>query len=285
MNPQTCDSRECGAAVCGYVIAAILEATVIRTMRRPSGSCVGERRCACVALGVAVYLWRHCSSLAASWRSANVPSSCADETVNRAQIQRRLLPLFADDHGCRRAAALRSAGKIGGDLYDFVATAPSIWVVLVADVSGKGIPAAMVLGSLRSAFRAFARQSADPARIVAQLSTVLYEEWCGSPYVTGLVATFDLTARTVTYTNAGHPPGSVAGRHGMHHLSRGGPPAVSCRRAVRSGPATGCSVGDVCLLVTDGGPRRWRGTHRSSVLSRRRRTFTAPGLPQRSVRR
>jgi serine phosphatase RsbU (regulator of sigma subunit) len=43
-------------------------------------------------------------------------------------------------------------------LYDFVATSPDAWVVLIADVSSKGIPAAMALGSLRSAFRALAGQ-------------------------------------------------------------------------------------------------------------------------------
>jgi phosphoserine phosphatase RsbU/P len=110
----------------------------------------------------------------------------------------------------------------------------------------------MALGSLRSAFRAFARQSRDPARIVAQLSMALYEEWLGSPYVTCLVCTFDLTARTVTYTNAGHPPGIVIERGGIRHLNRGGPPAGLFPNATFDKERFQLHPGDVCLLVTDG---------------------------------
>ena len=256
MNPgKRALSESVAAAVCGYVIAAILEATLIRTVRPTEWELAWVSDAAlAVALGIAVYLWRHLLTtrreLAERERAELVLQT---QLSIAAQIQRRLLPpVPPTDSGFEWAAALRSAGKIGGDLYDFVTIAPSVWVVLVADVSGKGIPAAMVLGSLRSAFRGFARQSADPARIVAQLSTVLYEEWSGSPYVTCLVATFDLTARTVTYTNAGHPPGIVVGRHGTHHLSRGGPPAGLLPDAQFDQDRLQLHVGDVCLLVTDG---------------------------------
>ena len=122
----------------------------------------------------------------------------------------------------------------------------------MADVSGKGIPAAMVLGSLRAAFRALARQSSDPARIVAQLSAGLYEEWLGALYVTCFVGRFDLTASTLTYTNAGHPPGILAGHGGIRHLSRGGPPAGLLPGAVFENELLQLHVGDTCLLVTDG---------------------------------
>ena len=72
------------------------------------------------------------------------------------------------------------------------------------------------------------------------------------PYVTCLVGTFDLTARTVTYTNAGHPPGIVVGRRGIHHLNRGGPPAGLLPDAQFDQDRLQLHVGDVCLLVTDG---------------------------------
>jgi sigma-B regulation protein RsbU (phosphoserine phosphatase) len=248
-------AESAAAAVCGYVVAAILEATLIRTVRPTEWELAWVSDAAlAVALGIAVYLWRHLLTtrreLAERERAELVLQT---QLSVAAQIQRRLLPpVPPSDNGFEWAAAHRSAGKIGGDLYDFVAIAPRVWVVLVADVSGKGIPAAMVLGSLRSAFRAFARQTADPARIVAQLSTVLYEEWSGSPYVTCLVGTFDLTARTVTYTNAGHPPGIVTGRYGTRHLNRGGPPAGLLPEAQFDQERLQLDVGDVCLLVTDG---------------------------------
>ena len=69
------------------------------------------------------------------------------------------VPPAAD--GFEWAATLIPAGRIGGDFYDFVERAPGMWLMLVADVSGKGIPAAMALGVLRSTFRRLAR----PARL------------------------------------------------------------------------------------------------------------------------
>jgi phosphoserine phosphatase RsbU/P len=201
-----------------------------------------------------VYLWRHLLSTRRELQERERAELVLQTQLSiAAEIQNRLLPAVPPtDSGFEWAAALKSAGKIGGDFYDFVEAAPRVWIVLVADVSGKGIPAAMALGSLRAAFRTLARQTSDPSRIVTQLSTVLYEEWRGSPYVTCLVAGFDVTARTVTYTNAGHPPGIMAGSRGVRHLNRGGPAAGLLPEARFEQELVSLSVGDVCLLVSDG---------------------------------
>jgi len=70
--------------------------------------------------------------------------------------------------------------------------------------------------------------------------------------VTCLVGTFDLRARTLTYSNAGHPPGIVAGRDGIRHLNRGGPPAGLLAEAEFDQEQLQLQVGDACLVVTDG---------------------------------
>jgi len=256
MNPgRRALAESVGAAVCGYIVAAILEATLIRWVRPTEWELAWVSDAAlAVALGIAVYIWRHLLTTRRELQERERAELVLQTQLSiAAEIQRRLLPAVPPtDNGFEWAAALKSAGKIGGDFYDFVEIAPRVWIVLVADVSGKGIPAAMALGSLRSAFRALGRQSSDPARIVTQLSTVLYEEWHGSPYVTCLVGTFDLTARTLTYTNAGHPPGIVAGRGGIRHLNRGGPPAGLLPDAEFDQERLQLLVGDACLLVTDG---------------------------------
>jgi serine phosphatase RsbU (regulator of sigma subunit) len=256
MNPnRRALAESVAAAVCGYIVAASLEAALIRSVRPTEWELAWVSDAAlAVALGIAVYLWRHLLTTRRELEERERAELVLQTQLSiAAEIQRRLLPAVPPtDNGFEWAAALRSAGKIGGDFYDFVEIAPRVWIVLVADVSGKGIPAAMALGSLRSAFRALARQSSDPARIVTQLSTVLYEEWLGSPYVTCLVGTFDLTARTLTYTNAGHPPGIVAGRSGIRHLNRGGPPAGLLPDAEFDQELLLLHVGDACLLVTDG---------------------------------
>jgi len=243
------------AAACGYLVAGILEATLIRALQPNEWELawVGDAALS-VALGNAVYLWRHLVTTRRELEERERAELALQMQLSiAAEIQNRLLPpVPPTGHGFEWAAALKSAGKIGGDFYDFVEIASTLRIMLVADVSGKGIPAAMALGSLRSAFRALAGQSTDPARIVAQLSSGLYEQWRGSPYVRCLVATFDLAARTMTYTNAGHPPGIVAGRDGLRHLNHGGPPAGLMPDARYDQERVSLSIGDVCLFVSDG---------------------------------
>ena len=243
------------AAVCGYIAAAILEATIIRWVRPTEWQLawIGDAALA-VALGVSVYFWRHLLTTRRELEERERAELVLQAQLSvAAEIQKRLLPRVPPTRsGFEWAAALKSAGKIGGDFYDFVESAPKVWIVLVADVSGKGIPAAMALGSLRAAFRTLARQSSHPARIATHLSAVLHEEWRGSLYVTCVVGVFDLAARTLTYTNAGHPPGLVAGRDGVRHLNRGGPPAGLLPGAEFDQARLRLHKGDVCLLVTDG---------------------------------
>ena len=206
------------------------------------------------AFGTAVYLWRHLLTTRRELEERERAQLVVDTQLSvAADIQRQLLPpLPPNEYGFEWAAAMRSAGTIGGDFYDFMPFSPTQLVVLVADVSGKGIPAAMALGSLRSAFRALARQTADPARIVAQLSAGLYDDWRGALYVTCFVATFDLRQRTITSTNAGHPPAIVKGRGGLRLLSRGGPPAGLFRDSTFACESIQLHAGDACLIVTDG---------------------------------
>ena len=243
------------AALCGYVVATSLEVGAIRWLRPTEWELawVSDLVLA-LALGAAVYLWRHLvatrDALAQRERAEIVLQT---QLSLAAEIQRRLLPpLPPATNGCEWAAALRPAGKIGGDFYDFVETAPGTWIVLVADVSGKGIPAAMALGSLRSTFRALAAQQLAPAQILTHLSSTFQQDWQGMPYVTGIVAAFNLKAHTLVYSNAGHPPGILTGPTGTRHLARGGPPAGLLAESTYDQELLSVHAGDVCVLVSDG---------------------------------
>jgi serine phosphatase RsbU (regulator of sigma subunit) len=242
-------------ALGGYILAAALETIVIRWLQPTEWELAWVSDLALAgALGVAVYLWRHLlatrQELAEHDRAEIVVQT---QLSLAADIQRRLLPpLPPAANGCEWAAALRPAGKIGGDFYDFVATDPDTWMVLVADVSGKGIPAAMALGSLRSAFRALARQRLAPAEILGQLSTAFLEDWQGVPYVTCIVAAINLRAHTLVYSNAGHPPGILLGPARARYLDQGGPPAGLLSNATFHQELLSVHAGDICLLVSDG---------------------------------
>jgi phosphoserine phosphatase RsbU/P len=243
------------AALGGYVAAAALEAAIIHFVNPTEWQLEWISDLALsIALATAVYLWRHLLTtrheLAERERAELVLQT---QLSLAADIQQRLLPVLPPaSEGFECAAALESAGKVGGDFYDVVETAPGIWTVLVADVSGKGIPAAMALGVLRSTFRTLARQGFTPGPMLTQLSASLLEEWRGTLYVTCIVVTFDVRARMLTYANAGHPPGMLIGSTGVRYLDDGGPPAALLVDAQFDEERVPLLSGDACLLVTDG---------------------------------
>jgi sigma-B regulation protein RsbU (phosphoserine phosphatase) len=259
------------AAVCAYFLSAAFEAAVIRSIGPTEYELAWISDVALAGgFGTAFYLWRHLATTRRELQERERSQLVVDTQLSiAADIQRQLLPARPPNaHGFEWAAELRSAGIIGGDFYDFMPFSPTQLVVLVADVSGKGIPAAMALGSLRSAFRALARQSPDPARIVTQLSAGLYDDWRGALYVTCCVATFDLRQRTITTTNAGHPPAIVKGRGGLHFLRRGGPPAGLFRDTAFEQESMQLHTGDACFIVTDGVTEALDGTPLEDNLER-----------------
>jgi len=243
------------AALIVYVIAGGSEEALIRILRPTEGELTWiSDVVTAAAFGVAVYLWRHlrATRLELSERER-------DELVLQTQLtlaasmQRRLLPAAPPpDHGFEWAAVQIPAGRIGGDFYDFVEQSPGVWMVLTADVSGKGVPAAMALGLLRSIFRTLAREIVSPGLLVGRLSSALFEEWSGDPYLTCIVARVDTHERKLTSTNAGHPPGIVLRESTCKLLQAGGPPAGLMPGAVYGEDVVELRTGDRCVFVTDG---------------------------------
>lgn len=207
-----------------------------------------------MALGVATYLWLHLRATREALTARERSQLVLQTQLSLAEsMQRRLLPSVPpSEHGLAWAAELAPALRIGGDFYDFVGVAPGVTLVLVADVSGKGIAAAMALTLLRSTFRSLARETSAPAELARRLSAALYEEWHGTPYVTALIARVDATARQLTSANAGHPRGLVIGRTGVRALSAGGPPMGLLAEAHFVDEPIALQDDDVCVLVTDG---------------------------------
>jgi phosphoserine phosphatase RsbU/P len=207
-----------------------------------------------VAFGVAVYLWRNLRATRRELTTLERTELVLQTQLSLAEdMQRRLLPAVPSPRdGIEWAATLIPAGRIGGDFYDFVERSPGVWLTLVADVSGKGVPAAMALGVLRSTFRRLTRDSLEPSALVSLMSAALYSEWEGAPYVTCLVAEIDTRARRITYANCGHPAGMLVRSNDEILLSTGGPPIGLLPIAAFEQDVVALRSGDVCLLVTDG---------------------------------
>lgn len=122
-------------------------------------------------------------------------------------IQQRLLPKVVPQSS-RFALAGRSipSRSVGGDYYDFAKSddGSENLHLIVADVSGKGIPAALVLSETRSILQVYAREHFSPKDTLARLNDNLLLDFDGSMYVTLVYCDFDWERSILRYANAGH---------------------------------------------------------------------------------
>jgi PAS domain S-box-containing protein len=106
------------------------------------------------------------------------------------------------------------AYEVGGDYLDYFQTDSGNWVVVIADVSGKGIPAALVMTMLRSTFRAEARYETSAKKLLCAVNDLMIEDLDDKSFVTALCLIIDKEGRSMTYARAGHPP--LLLQHGKH---------------------------------------------------------------------
>jgi sigma-B regulation protein RsbU (phosphoserine phosphatase) len=206
-----------------------------------------------VAFGAATFLWLHLRrARAALTRLERAQVVLDTELAIASDIQHGLLPPPPPAHdGWRFAAHLEQAGHIGGDFYDFVDRGRSL-LVLLADVSGKGIPAALVMASSRTLFRQLARDTDRPDELLARLGRALWEEHGGTPYLTGFLARLDLDSRSLSWVNAGHPAALLVRGAGHRALASTGPPAGLVPDARCALEELALAPGDTLVMVTDG---------------------------------
>lgn len=94
--------------------------------------------------------------------------------------------------------------SIGGDYYDYIALNQNEGIICVADVSGKGVSAAILMSNLQSALRVLAKQKLDIINIVHELNNIVYENTKGDKFITFFIAKYDLNENSVSYVNCGH---------------------------------------------------------------------------------
>src|SRR5271157_4216842 len=139
------------------------------------------------------------------------------------QLFPRNLPHVA---GVEIEAICRAARSVSGDYYDFIQLSPTHVAIAIADISGKGISAALLMASLQAALRSQllvpGSETLSTAELVARLNTHLVRNTGDDRFATFLVAVFDTATRTLRYTNAGHLPGFCLSDGKSIHLDKGG---------------------------------------------------------------
>lgn len=242
-------------AILAYGIAKGLQLGVIRAAH------IGEEALTWVAdvalsaaLGLVTYYWLHLRAARSELSRLERAQVVLDTQLGMAaEIQRGLLPRVPGRRNdWRFAVRFEPAGKVGGDFYDFLELPAEQLLIFVADVSGKGIPAALFLGVVRTLFRSLAAQALAPDTLMRRLSDELYAESGGAPYASGILAQLALDTGQLTYVNAGHPAGLVLGDGQPRLLDRGGPPI-----GLLPGTSYECEIvtlprGRLVLLLTDG---------------------------------
>jgi phosphoserine phosphatase RsbU/P len=169
------------------------------------------------------------------------------------EIQQNLFPASCPViPGFQIAARSLACYQVGGDYYDFIPLPGGRWGLIVADVSGKGTPASILMASVHASLRALAG-TASPAVVMERVNTFLYESTQANKFVTLVYAELDPATRRMSYVNAGHIPPYWLRREGPTRRLTAGGPAVGLLENIRYEIGEiELAPGDVLAMVTDG---------------------------------
>lgn len=124
-----------------------------------------------------------------------------------AQIQRRLLPQTNPELPAYQIYGVnRSCYQIGGDYYDFITKEDGRLAIIIADVSGKGVGAALMMAAFQATIRTLIKTMKDPAALMEQLNHLMKENSPDNKYITVFYGELDTNNHTFQYVNAGHNP-------------------------------------------------------------------------------
>jgi len=179
-----------------------------------------------------------------------------EEELELSQIvQRALLPQIPPNiPGVEVSAFSRPAAIIGGDYFDFFEFRDGTHGLVIADVSGHGVSAGMLMSSLQTALRTMAPYTDSPAEILERINRFYIHNIHFTTFVTVFLARFDPVTLTLTYVNAGHNPPAVRRRENSAITwLKPTAPAIGLAEDFHARmESIGFSQGDSLLLYTDG---------------------------------
>jgi phosphoserine phosphatase RsbU/P len=152
------------------------------------------------------------------------------------------------------------ARGVGGDYYDFINFDNSQLGLAIADVAGKGMPAALLMSTVQATLRSLTARNGTPASfelssIVSKLNRLLFNTTNGEHYVTFFYATFDQKTQMLTYVNAGHNPPlylQADSDSEFRQLTSGGLVAGAFEHAAYEQDTVQMKPNDLLFLYTDG---------------------------------
>lgn len=176
------------------------------------------------------------------------------EITEARSIQQGFLPKEIPQlQGYEIAGAWQPARVVGGDYYDVLPFGRETLGVCIADVAGKGLPAALLMSNLQAAFRGFASPTMSPDHLCDKLNSLICHNIASDRFITFFYAQLDGATRQLRYTNAGHNAPIIVRKDGSHDRLRegGGILGVFPVQAFDMGTYD-LGPGDRLLLFTDG---------------------------------
>jgi sigma-B regulation protein RsbU (phosphoserine phosphatase) len=185
------------------------------------------------------------------------------ELALAAEVQQRLLPSHPPEGVAMEVAGFcEPARGVGGDYYDFINFDNRQLGLAIADVAGKGMPAALLMSTVQATLRSLTARNGSPmpvtpelSKIVGKLNRLLFDSTNGEHYVTFFYATFDQSTQLLTYVNAGHNPplylqADEAGD--FRELTAGGLVAGAFEHSAYEQETVQMKSNDLLFLYTDG---------------------------------
>jgi sigma-B regulation protein RsbU (phosphoserine phosphatase) len=176
-----------------------------------------------------------------------------EELKTASMIQRGLLPPAPTGvAGYTFSGANRPCRTVSGDYYDFVRRPDGRIYFVIADVSGKGITAGLMMAGLQASFRIFSRNDPSPAALISQLNDALKDTLPQSKFVTLFLGRLDLATGMIEYANAGHTPPLWVRSDGVEELGETDLVLGVVTRADFREHKLQLAPGDALVLFTDG---------------------------------
>jgi phosphoserine phosphatase RsbU/P len=143
------------------------------------------------------------------------------------EVQDQLFPrTLPQVSGVEIEAICKAARAVSGDYYDFIQLSPTHLAIAIADISGKGISAALLMASLQAALRSqvlvAGSETMSTAELVSRLNKHLVRNTGDDRFATFFIAVYDSGTRNLRYTNAGHLPSFLISKDSALHLDKGG---------------------------------------------------------------
>jgi sigma-B regulation protein RsbU (phosphoserine phosphatase) len=184
---------------------------------------------------------------------AHAKARLEEELRTAYTIQSRLLPAeLPAIGGYTFAGANRPCRTVSGDYYDVVVRPDGRIYFIMADVSGKGITAALVMASVATAFTIFTRTDPSPAELLRNLNVTLAPKTAPTKFVTMVIGVLDPKTGAIEFANAGHVAPLVISQSGVEQLTTTDMVVGLFAHAQYRDQTVMLNAGDTLVLFTDG---------------------------------